>query len=186
MVSVLNIYFQKKDMQQTNMLFLRKRIFEIGSALMNNESNAGYKFPTTIINALNVDENGNLYALLQQPERKFQQEDMVFPTQLKFYRKGKPFHINVAGTAYIMNDIELLNNLLNIESDEKFVKKQKAIVVKIKMEEIAYFEWKHDLSNGLKGWIEKCYRWLTGISALNFKFKLRPAAIQPNTPQYAH
>lgn len=170
-------------MQQNNMLFLRKRIFEIGSALMSNESDAGYKFPTTIINALNVDENGNLYALLQQPERRFQQEDMVFPAQLKFYRKGKPFHMNVAGTAYLMNDVSLLNNLLNIEYSEKIANKQNAMVVKIKMEEIAYFEWKEDVNHG---WVKKWYQWLTGINLFSLKLKLHPPAIKPNSPQYAH
>ena len=40
-----------------------------------------------------LDDKGNLYALIQQPERKFHEEDLTFPTQLKFYRKGKPFQI---------------------------------------------------------------------------------------------
>lgn len=171
-------------MQQNNMLFLQKRIFEIGSALMSNESDAGYKFPTTIINALMIDDKGNLYALIQQPERKFHEEDLTFPTQLKFYRKGKPFHINVSGTAFLMDDLGLLNALLNVEENEGF-KDNNAMVVKVKMEEITYFEWKQDAHAGLRGWLEKWYQWLAGINPFQFKLKLHPAGISPNT-QYAH
>lgn len=183
-VSVLNICDLKKGMQQNNMLFLQKRIFEIGSALMSNESNAGYKFPTTIINALKIDDKGNLYALIQQPERKFQEEDLTFPTQLKFYRKGKPFHINVQGTAFLMDEVDLLNTLLHVEGTEEFKNSKKAMVVKVKMEEITYFEWKQDAyGSGLRGWLEKCYQWLAGINPFQFKLKLQPGT--PNT-QYAH
>lgn len=170
---------------QHNMHFLQEKIFDIGSALMSNESNAGYKFPTTIINALKIDEQGHLYALVQQPDKQFQEEELIFPTQLKFYRKGKPFHIIVSGTAFLINDVALLNRLLNVDGNEKFRSDNNAMVVKVKMEEIAYFEWKQDAYKGISGWAEKCYQWLLGINPFYFKLKLHPVVISTNT-QYAH
>lgn len=172
-------------MQQNNIHFLQKRIFDIGSALMSNESNAGYKFPTTIINALKIDGQGNLYALIQQPEKQFQEEELTFPTQLKFYRKGKPFHINVSGTAFLISDIGLLNTLLHVEGNEKFRNDNNAMVVKVKMEEIAYFEWKQDAHRATGGWLSRCYQWLLGINPFHFKLTLHSAGI-PSKTQYAH
>lgn len=163
-------------MYPNNMAFLEQRIYEIGSALLYNLGNSSMQYSATIINALKVDERGYLYAIIQKPDRVMHTDEMMFPVRLKFYRKGKPFHIEVQGSALLIDDASMLNNLMHWKGEDVEGNISNAMIVKMKMEEISYYEWKQSSGyKGIKGLFKKCYQWLLGINPFSFSLHLQPA-----------
>lgn len=166
-------------MSHHNILFLNQRIYEIGSALFYCMNTTIARIPATIINVLKVDEAGNLYTLIQRPEYRLTEDEMQFPALLKFYKKGKPFFIEVQGHATLLDDNGLLNGLMHWKEGGDGLKKNNVIIIKLKMESIQYYEWKQPLlRKGIKGLITQFCQWLLGINLLSFSLNLRPAALQ--------
>ena len=166
-------------MSHHNILFLNQRIYEIGSALFYCMNTTVARIPATIVNVLKVDESGDLYTLIQRPEYKLTEDEMHFPALLKFYKKGKPFFMEVQGYATLLNDNGLLNQLMHWNDNGNAVKKDNIIIIKLRMENIMYYEWKQPLPHtGIKGFITQFYQWLLGINPLSFSLNLRPVAFQ--------
>ncbi|HRP57196.1 hypothetical protein [Agriterribacter sp.] len=166
-------------MSHHNMLFLNQRIYEIGSALFYCMNTTIARIPATIINVLKIDEAGNLYTLIQRPEYSLTEDEMHFPALLKFYKKGKPFFMEVQGCATLLNDNGLLNQLMHWQESIDALKKENIIIIKLKMENIRYYEWKQPLPRkGIKGFITQVYQWLLGINPLSFSLNWRPVAVQ--------
>ena len=166
-------------MPHQNILFLNQRIYEIGSALFYCMNTTIARIPATIINVLKVDETGHLYTLIQRPEYHLTEDEMQFPALLKFYKKGKPFFMEVQGCATLLNDDGLLNHLMHWDGSGDALKKENIVIVELQMESIMYYEWTQPLPRkGLKGLITQSYRWLTGVNPLSFSINLRPVALQ--------
>jgi hypothetical protein len=70
--------------------------------------------------------------------------------RLQFYRKGRPFHIEVSGSA------ELANNFRN--EDEILANRW---LIKMKMKNITYTETRERVSINAMPWINKVYRFLS-------------------------
>jgi hypothetical protein len=166
-------------MPHHNILFLNQRIYEIGSALFYCMNTTIARIPATIINVLKVDEDGNLYTLIQRPEYKLTEDEMQFPALLKFYKKGKPFFVEVQGCATLLNDNGLLNHLMQWKGSGDALKKENIIIIKLKMENIRYYEWRQPLPRkGIKAFITQFYQWLLGMNPLSFSLNLSPVALQ--------
>lgn len=175
MAPVLNIVYKIYHMQQQNQEFLLKCINEIGSALLYNQ-NAGLSgLHTTIINALAVDSNFQLYALIEKKQAGFYSEYQSFPSELLFFRKGKSFYLKVWGNAVVLEDVASFNKVTGSSNMDKDAVCETAAVLKISIENIYYHEYRQPMYFGWKGRFKKIRDWFTGIKAFSFSLKPTPA-----------
>lgn len=162
-------------MQQHNEEFLRHCINEIGSALIYNQ-NAGLSgLHTTIINVLFIDDNFQLYALIEKKQARLYSEFQSFPSELLFFRKGKSFYLKAWGNAMVLEDSESFNKVLPGTDIEEAPGCETAAVLKISIENIYYHEYRQPMYFGWKGKFEKIRDWFTGIKAFSFTLRLASA-----------
>jgi general stress protein 26 len=88
-----------------NLQFIRQKIYRVRSAIMYSMSNELIKIPNCLVEAVNVDNEGQLWFICKPPSHRVDQCVSSFPARLHFYRKGTFFHIEVSGKATIMNEI---------------------------------------------------------------------------------
>ena len=86
-----------------NLQFIREKIYEIKSAVMYSMSEGVVKLPNSIVSVVKVDDEGQIWFVCAPPMRRLEASECVFPARLHFYRKGKPFHVEVSGAATIIN-----------------------------------------------------------------------------------
>ncbi len=124
-----------------NLQFIKSKIMDAGQALIYRYTDETHKQPIGL-KAAHVDENGELYFSLQTSfERNY--SDGVFPVELFFYKKGKPFYVVIKGRA-----VRWTNN-----SDEnEYYKNRDLGMVRVKVDEARYSE----LPGGVNIW----ERWL--------------------------
>jgi len=122
----------------------------VHSAIMYNLSNDVVRLPNNIVNVVEVDDEGQLWFLCDRPLYQPDQYSVLFPVRLQFYRKGRPFHIEVSGPA------ELANNLRN--EDEILANR---CLIKMKMKNITYTETHERASTSPMPWVNKVYRFLS-------------------------
>ena len=128
----------------TNLQFIREKIYEIRSAVMYSMSNALVKIPNNIVTAIKVDDEGHLWFLSKRPLQYVDQCEQYFPARLVFYKKGIPYYLEVSGNAIIVNNeyhmygsddlaetneerpVLIIMSMKNIEYREAAVKKEKS------------------------------------------------------------
>lgn len=169
-------------MSHHNILFLRQRIYEIGSALLYCLSSEVLRTPATIINVLSVDNYGNLYTLIQRPEYALGENEMKFPVLLKLYKKGIPFFMEIQGFAVLLNDSRLFNQLMHRKENDCAIKMENIIIVKLRMENIFYYEWKQPSScSGIKGFITQFFQRIARTHPISFSMNLNSLILQHRT-----
>lgn len=89
---------------------IRNKVSEIGSALFYNVSQAPKMITAGIISSVSYDEEGRLYFFTTRPQVLLK-EDIRFPAELDFYRKGTPFFIKINGIAEVLTDIHEIDRL---------------------------------------------------------------------------
>jgi hypothetical protein len=148
----------------SNLQFIREKIYEIRSAVMYSMSNELVKIPNSIVSVIKIDDEGQLWFLCMPPTYKIEECECVFPARLHFYRKGKLFHIEVSGKATIMNEECLDHTVTSFGSDEK---KQKPVLIKLAMQNIEYtiIDEKRSKSK-LESILENGYKWLLHTVAI--------------------
>jgi hypothetical protein len=132
--------------------FLRDRIHEIGSALFFNTGNAAFKWPATIISALKVDDHRNILFFLHKPDLFMEEGDKKFPARLDFYRKGKPFFLQVSGKASVITDEQEINELVDMAPEIKAQALARVMLVKVQVLHAAYFEQREHAVSKLQTW----------------------------------
>lgn len=142
--------------------FLQDKIQGIGSALFYNLGCGVLKFPTTIVTILKVDELANIWFLSNRPEQHLQEFDKEFPVHMQFYRKGKGYHLQITGQAFIINDPEELNAVIGLSDDVKRRAFKELVLIKVKIGSAEYYEYhgQFEYKNNLKGIINRVYDWL--------------------------
>jgi hypothetical protein len=120
--------------------FFREKIQELRSALFFNTSNAVLKLPPCIITTLKVDEAGQVWFFVGRPGQYLHEFDREFPAKLNFFRKGKPFFLNLTGKAYIVSDPEELNELISVDDDVKKKAIANMVLIKFKIINVLYDE----------------------------------------------
>ena len=133
----------------SNLLFIKDKIYEVHSAIMYNFSNEVIRLPNSIVNVVKVDDEGKLWFTCDQPVYQPELYTGLFPVRLQFYRKGKLFHLEVSGTAEIENDLR----------DESEVLANR-LLIKMKMKNISYTEAPEKAREDLRQWFNKVYRFL--------------------------
>jgi len=116
--------------------FIAKKIISLETAIMHCHSNSLFKFPTSIIQTLHVDEVGCVWISVKRPMQFVNQFDQSFHVGLNYYKKGVPYYLNILGLARIVNDPEEFNHLPAAIKDTA----SENLIVSIRMQEASYYE----------------------------------------------
>ena len=145
----------------SNLQFIREKIYQVRSAIMYSMSDEVIKFPNSIATAVRVDDEGQLWFLCKKPVQFVSECEQNFPARLKFYRKGISFFLEVSGKATIVNN----NSSLNIP--EKNLQ-EKPVLIKMTMTNIEYVEPEEKRKKTwLETTVENGYKWFLKHAALN-------------------
>lgn len=87
----------------THLHDIREKISQLRTAIMYSMSDELTQMPNSIVTALQVDNEGQLWFTCSQPLLGMYEEGQCFPARLHFYRKGYLFHLEVSGKATIIN-----------------------------------------------------------------------------------
>lgn len=129
---------------------IKKKIEEIGSALIYSLSNYEMKLCTQIISTTKVDD-GIIWFMV--PRSDFNTNcETSFPVQLDYYRKGKLFYLQVYGTANFILREEELNCLPGFTDEMKVVLKSKMMLVSVIVSRIDLYEYQEKEKN--RGWLK--------------------------------
>jgi len=115
---------------------------------MYSMSNELIKLPNCLVEAVKVDNEGQLWFICKPPSVELSQCETSFPARLHFYRKGTFFHIEVSGKATIMNDVYRDNS------------KEKSVLVRMTMNTIEYTEPQERKKGKVDVILEQGYKWL--------------------------
>ena len=175
MVLVLNGYVKIHSMHQNNLVFLQGRIQELRSALFFNTSNAVLKLPTSIVQALKVDEAGQVWFFVNRPEQYLHEFDREFPARLNFFKKGKWFYLQLTGKAFIVTDPEELNEVTNVTDEVRQKATNHLVLVKFKIIHAEYYERPLHNSSPLQKVKASFSKWLLGEKPAYRPYKLQPS-----------
>jgi len=129
--------------------------------LFYNLSGGVLKFPTTIVSILKVDELANIWFFLNRPEQQLNEFDRQFPAHMQFYRKGKGYYLQIIGRAYIINDPEELNSLIELSDEIKEKAFKEMVLVKVKIGSAKYYTFRPRFTykHNLVGLLNRFYNW---------------------------
>ncbi|HKB43574.1 MAG TPA: hypothetical protein VKC90_04265 [Chitinophagaceae bacterium] len=138
----------------SNLQFIREKIYQVRSAIMYSMSDEVIKIPNSIVTAVRVDDEGQLWFLCKKPLQFVSECEQNFPARLKFYRKGISFFLEVSGKATIVNN----NSNLNLPAEKTI--QEKPVLIKMAMTNIEYVEPEEKKK---KTWVEttleNSYKW---------------------------
>ena len=147
----------------SNLQFIKDKIYEMHSAIMYNFSDEVIRLPNSIVNVAKVADDGELWFTCDKPGYHPEQYSGLFPVRLQFYRKGKLFHLEISGPAEIVNDLRDENEVL-----------ANRLLIKMKMKNISYTETQKEIRTDVRHWINKAYRYLSAHLAIPDQTKPLP------------
>ena len=134
----------------SNLHFIKNKIYEVRSALMHNYSNDIVRLPNGIVNVIMVDSEGQLWFTFDKSPYHSDQYSRVFPVTLQFYRKGTLFHLEISGPAEIEDEL----NSETVEVGNK-------LLLKMKMKSISYSETHKKTTIDARQGIKRAYQFLS-------------------------
>ena len=147
----------------SNLQFIREKIYQLRSAIMYSMSNDLIKMPNSIVTAVKVDEEGQLWFVSKSPLQPVDQCEQSFPVRLHFFRKGTNFFLNVSGKAFIVNHPSTGFNGYGIVDDN-----EQHVLIKMSMKDIEYTEpAARKEKNKLEILLENSYKWLLHTIAIH-------------------
>jgi len=155
-------------MTDHNLQFIKEKICEVRSAIMYSQCNDLIHLPNSIVKAVRVDDEGQVWFLCDRPSQQLDQYTRQFPARLKFYKKGTFFHLEVSGRA------EIVNNSYNGSSPES-----RPLLLKMNMQSIEYNEVGDKKKPRWELWLEKAYAWTLTHIGFNRQEKSVLARLQP-------
>ncbi len=147
-------------MTDTNLQFIREKIYRVRSAIMYSMTDELIKLPNSIITAIKVDDEGQLWFLCNRPAHSLEYCSQTFPVRLHFYRKGTFFHLEISGKAEIVN-----NNYVGEEGQPK------PLLIKMSMANIEYTEQEDKRKSTVEQWLDKAYGWAARHIAVSHNSK---------------
>jgi len=159
-------------MNTLQLKFLQNKITDIKTALFSNESEAVLKLPTTVVNALDVDEAGQIWFFVNRPQQLLQEFDKEFPAKLNFFQKSKDYFLHITGKAFIINDPEEITHLVCLSEEVRDTAiNNRQVLVKMRVQQAEYFQ-RHSkrTAAGFTSMISKIFSWL-----FDLKPGMRPA-----------
>lgn len=154
----------------TNLQFIRGKIYQIRSAIMYSMSNELIKLPNNIVKAVKVDNEGQLWFVCKHPGWQVGQCEQTFPARLYFYRKGVFCHVEVSGKATIVNDT---NDFITTSSGA-----EKPLLIKMTMNSIEYTEPHERKKTRAEILLEQGYKWVLRRIAIPHDTRSIPARLQ--------
>jgi hypothetical protein len=149
--------------------FLKSKIYQIRTAIISNEEKMAFGFPTCIVSALNVDESGSIWFLLDSNGRNVTEENIGFPVNLRFFRKGYYFTLNIDGLASIITHTKSVNRIMRVPETEADVNLGSALMIKVKILHADCYEWEiGPYKSWLKQGLQKSLSWLHLIKPAPF------------------
>jgi hypothetical protein len=140
LVPVLKYYNVKVNMlSQHQRMFLQEKVMELEQALFFNVSQGVLKLPTSIVNALHVDEVGQVWFMVHRPSQRLNEFEREFGGRLEFYKKGKSFFLHAQGRASIVIDPEDINNAFHLPIDIRNQVSTTMVLIKLKITEMHYY-----------------------------------------------
>lgn len=140
----------------TNLQFIREKIYRLHTAIMYSMSNELIKIPNNIITVLRVDEDGTIWFQCKAPVQHIAQYEQSFPARLHFFRKGVHYFIEVSGSATIVNR----------DSVEEERRKDQPLLIKMNIFSVEYVEPHSRKKTWLDHAVEKWYGWMIRTLAL--------------------
>ncbi len=139
----------------TNLNIIREKIYKLGTAIMYSMSNEFSDLPNSIVKALKVDDEGQLWFACPRLLLCYYEKEQYFPARLHFYRKGIFYHLEVSGKATIVKEKYFKKFARN------FLRKEKMVLIKMSMNSIEYTEpYQRKEKNRLELLLDKAYNWL--------------------------
>jgi general stress protein 26 len=146
-----------KTANDSNLQFIREKIYQLRSAIMYSMSNELVKIPNSIVTAVKVDEEGQLWFVSKSHLQNLAQCEQSFPVRLHFFRKGTNFFVVVSGKAFIVNNADAQLNSHGTLGDDQ----EKSILIKMSMNDIEYTEPEaRREKNKLEIFLENSFNWL--------------------------
>jgi general stress protein 26 len=147
--------------------FFQQKLYDLGTAVFYNQSNAVLKIPNRIISVLHIDEVGQIWFFVKRPTQRINEFEKAFYTNLDFSRKGKDFFMKVEGKAYLVTDPEEINEIPDFPDEVKERARKEELLIKIKTSHITYYEKAKKPKNN---WLEVINTWF-----YNLLYSRRPA-----------
>ncbi|MHA4806710.1 pyridoxamine 5'-phosphate oxidase family protein [Flavitalea flava] len=143
----------------SDLRFLQEKIQDIRSALFFSQNTSLLRISTSIVSVLKVDDLGQMWFFVPRPRQALHEFDKEFPVKLEFFRKGRNFFLHISGKAYIVNDPEEINSLM--DEDLRGLATGNRVLIKVKMGKADYFEtlppdtigWWGEIRGKLMGWL---------------------------------
>ncbi len=121
--------------------FLQEKINHLKTAIFFNSSSSLCKIPTSIIQVIKVDELGQIWFCLPSANRLIEETDTCFFSELRFFRKGKNFHLKITGKGLIVHNNEEINEINFLDTEfKKLILFRKMTLIKILIQTEDYFE----------------------------------------------
>jgi hypothetical protein len=120
--------------------FVREKIHELRQGLFCIRSESLLRIPNCVIQALSVDEVGQIWFLVSRPRQEIREFDKEFPATLDFVRKGAAGYLKILGMAHIVCDPEEINFAVGITQEAREAARlQEAVLIKLKIRNVDYF-----------------------------------------------
>ena len=138
-----------------NLLEIRDKIYRLKTAIMYSMSNDVCKLPNSIVTAVRVDDEGQLWFACPKPLHEVAEYAENFPVRLHFYHKGVFFHLEISGKACIVDDDYHYDGAAGLPIGGK------QMLVRMTMNTIEYTEpYGRKERSRLEMLMEKGYNWL--------------------------
>jgi len=95
---------------------LKSKIMELQSALFFTESASILKLPTHVISDVEMDSEGQIWFVIPRPMQQIEAFEKEIPAKLDFFKKGKDFFVKITGTAFLIADLEEVNENLALSA----------------------------------------------------------------------
>ena len=124
---------------QPKVAFLQEKIMELQQALFFDLSSSVLRLPTSVINALHVDDVGQVWFFINKPMQNVNEFEKQFRSRLDFYKKGKSFYLHLTGKGCVVSDPEEINSVIGLDEEYKRQANGTVVLVKLKIEDIFYY-----------------------------------------------
>ncbi len=127
--------------------FLQEKIMELQQALFFDLGCSVLKFPTSIVNALYVDEIGQVWFFISRPKQHINEFEKEFRSRLDFYKKGKNFYLHLSGKSCIVTDPEEINCIAGLSDEYKQLANSRMVLVRLRADHLFYYPLKEPIDN---------------------------------------
>jgi hypothetical protein len=138
--------------QEAQAELLKTKIMELKSALFFTESASIVKLPTHVISEVEMDAEGQIWFVIPRPVQHLEAFEKEMPAKLDFFKKGKDFFIKITGVAFLITDMEEVNNNLNLSEDMRTRMNDKNVIgVKVMVQKT---DWVDNTPKPTQNWLQ--------------------------------